>query len=200
MRLNRRTLMTLLLIALFVGSTLISLGSMFWGGDTEMETINVVLETTKGTIELELDAKKAPITVANFVEYVEDGHFEGTIFHRVIPEFMIQGGGFTPQGDQKETRDPIKLESDNGLKNDRGTIAMARTQVPDSATCQFFINLIDNDFLNRASGSDGYAVFGKMVDGIDVVDAIAGVSTGSRGAYQDWPLEDVVITRAYVKD
>jgi len=200
MRLNRRTLMTLLLIALFVGSTLISLGSMFWGGDTEMETINVVLETTKGTIELELDAKKAPITVANFVEYVEDGHFEGTIFHRVIPEFMIQGGGFTPQGDQKETRDPIKLESDNGLKNDRGTIAMARTQVPDSATCQFFINLIDNDFLNRASGNDGYAVFGTVVDGMDVVNAIAGVSTGSRGSYQDWPLQDVVITRAYVKD
>jgi len=200
MKLNRRTLMTMLLITLFVGSTLISIGSMFWGGDTDMETINVVLETTKGTIELELDAKNAPITVANFVGYVEDGHFDGTIFHRVIPGFMIQGGGFTPQGAQKETRDPITLESDNGLKNDRGTIAMARTSDPDSATCQFFINLIDNDFLNRASGSDGYAVFGKMVDGIDVVDAIAGVSTGSRGAYQDWPLEDVVITRAYVKD
>jgi len=200
MKLNRRTLMTLLLIALFVGSTLISLSSMFWGGDTEMETINVVLETTKGTIELELDAKKAPITVANFVGYVEDGHFDGTIFHRVIPGFMIQAGGFTPQGAQKETKDPIALESDNGLKNDRGTIAMARTQISDSATSQFFINLIDNDFLNRASGNDGYAVFGKVVDGMDVVDAIAGVSTGSRGAYQDWPLEDVVITRAYVKD
>lgn len=200
MKLNRRTLMTLLLIALFVGSTLISLSSMFWGGDTEMETINVVLETTKGNIELEFDATRAPITVANFVEYVVDGHFDGTIFHRVIPEFMIQGGGFTPQGAQKETRDPIRLESDNGLKNDRGTIAMARTSDPDSATSQFFINLIDNDFLNRASGSDGYAVFGTVVEGMDVVDAIAGVQTGSRGPYQNWPLEDVVITRAYVKE
>jgi len=200
MKLNRRTLMTLLLIALFVGSTLISMGSMFWGGDTEMEIITVVLETTKGTIELELDATNAPITVANFVGYIEDGHFDGTIFHRVIPEFMIQGGGFTPQGAQKETKDPIRLESDNGLKNDRGTIAMARTQVPDSATCQFFINLIDNDFLNRASGNDGYAVFGSVTEGLDVVDTIAGVQTESRGSYQNWPLEDVIITRAYVKN
>ena len=192
--------MSLLLIALFVGSTLISLGSMFWGGNTELESVFLVLETSMGTIELELDSKKAPITVANFVEYVQEGNYDGTIFHRVIPGFMIQGGGFTPQGVQKDTKDPIILESDNGLKNNRGTIAMARTSVPDSATCQFFINLIDNDFLNYGSGNDGYAVFGKVVEGMDVVDSIARVNTGDRGQYQDWPLQDVVINRAYVKD
>jgi cyclophilin family peptidyl-prolyl cis-trans isomerase len=144
----------------------------------------VILETTKGAIEVELDHEKAPVTAANFVQYVEDGHFGGTIFHRVIPGFMIQGGGFTPGGAQKHARDPIKLESKNGLKNRRGAIAMARTMVPDSATCQFFINLVDNGFLDYSRGNDGYAVFGKVTEGMDVVDAITRVRTGSKGPHQ----------------
>jgi cyclophilin family peptidyl-prolyl cis-trans isomerase len=160
----------------------------------------VILETTKGAIEVELDHEKAPVTAANFVQYVEDGHFGGTIFHRVIPGFMIQGGGFTPGGAQKHARDPIKLESKNGLKNRRGAIAMARTMVPDSATCQFFINLVDNGFLDYSRGNDGYAVFGKVTEGMDVVDAITRVRTGSKGPHQDWPLEDVVIEAAYMKE
>jgi peptidyl-prolyl cis-trans isomerase A (cyclophilin A) len=160
----------------------------------------VVMETTKGAIEVELDYEKAPVTAANFVQYVEDGHFGGTIFHRVIPGFMIQGGGFTLGGAQKPARDPIKLESSNGLKNRRGTMAMARTMVPDSATCQFFINLVDNDLLDHKPGNDGYAVFGKVTQGMEVLDAIARVRTGSRGPHQDWPLEDVIIEAAYIKE
>jgi cyclophilin family peptidyl-prolyl cis-trans isomerase len=160
----------------------------------------VNMETTKGAIEVELDQEKAPVTAANFVQYVEDGHFGGTIFHRVIPGFMIQGGGFTPGVTQKPARDPIKLESRNGLKNRRGTIAMARTMPPDSATCQFFINLVDNDFLDYRPGNDRYAVFGKVTGGMEVVDAIARVRTGSNGPHQDWPLEDVIIEAAYLKE
>lgn len=160
----------------------------------------IVLETTKGAIEVELDHEKAPVTAANFVQYVEDGHFGGTIFHRVIPKFMIQGGGFTTGGASKPARDPIKLESRNGLKNRRGTIAMARTMAPDSATCQFFINLVDNGFLDYRPGNDGYAVFGEVTRGMEVVDTIAQVTTSSRGPYQDWPLEDVIIEDAYLKE
>lgn len=156
----------------------------------------VVIETNMGNIELELFKSEAPITVENFLKYVEDGFYDNTIFHRVIEGFMIQGGGFTPQGQQKETNAPIKNEATNGLKNDRGTIAMARTQVVDSATAQFFINHADNDFLNHRDTSVqgyGYAVFGKVISGMDIVDNIANVATYSRMGMGDWPVEDVVI-------
>ncbi|MDD9953467.1 MAG: peptidylprolyl isomerase [Candidatus Woesearchaeota archaeon] len=152
----------------------------------------ITIETSMGTIDVALDAENAPITVENFLSYVDESHYDGTIFHRVMAGFMIQGGGFTPEG-EKSTKAPIKLESQNGLKNDRGTIAMARTNVPDSATAQFFVNLVDNDFLNYAPGNDGYAVFGKVTSGMDVVDKIAGVATGNNGPHGDWPKEDVTI-------
>jgi peptidyl-prolyl cis-trans isomerase B (cyclophilin B) len=157
------------------------------------------LHTNHGTISLELDAEKAPATVANFLEYVRAGHYDNTVFHRVIDGFMIQGGGFEPGMKQKPTRDPVKNEADNGLKNDTGTVAMARTQDPHSASAQFFINVADNDFLNfRAPTTQGwgYCVFGRIVGGMDVVEKIKGVKTGSKGFHQDVPLEDVVITRA----
>ncbi|NWG72986.1 MAG: peptidyl-prolyl cis-trans isomerase, partial [Parvularculaceae bacterium] len=149
------------------------------------------------TIEVELDAQKAPVTVENFLAYVDAGHYDSTVFHRVIPNFMIQGGGFDESLAQKPTRGPIKLESDNGLQNQRGTIAMARTSDPNSATAQFFINTVDNGFLNRAPGNDGYAVFGKVTVGMDVVDKIAGVKTGAKGMFpKDVPQESVVIKKA----
>lgn len=159
----------------------------------------VVLETSAGNIEIELNQEKAPVTVENFVRYVNEGFYDGTVFHRVIDGFMIQGGGFTPEGVEKQTHEPIKLESANGLKNERGTIAMARTFVPDSATSQFFINVADNAFLNYGPGSDGYAVFGKVVSGMDVVDRMKSAQTETRGPYENWPVSDVVIKRAYVK-
>ena len=167
--------------------------------EDEMKNKIIVIETNKGNLEVELDFENAPITAENFLTYVESGHYEGTIFHRVIPNFMIQGGGFTSDGNQKDTMKPIKLESQNGLKNLRGTIAMARTNVPDSATSQFFINTKDNDFLDYAPGNPGYAVFGKVINGMDVVDAIEKVKTSSKGYYDDWPVEDVLIVKVYVK-
>lgn len=169
-------------------------------GDSGMKEI-AVIETSKGTIEIELDRDKAPITVENFVTYVKAGFYDGTIFHRVMDGFMIQGGGFTPEGEEKETNDPIKLESGNGLKNTKGTVAMARTMVPDSATSQFFINVADNAFLDaQAPGQDGYAVFGKVISGMDVVNDIKGVETGTKGPHDDWPVEDIIITKAYMKE
>jgi cyclophilin family peptidyl-prolyl cis-trans isomerase len=159
----------------------------------------VALETSKGRIVLELYADKAPQTVANFLKYVDAGFYDGTIFHRVIPGFMIQGGGFTAEMEQKATRPPIANEADNGLKNERGTIAMARTSDPHSATAQFFINTVDNDFLNHRGKSTqgwGYAVFGRVVEGINVVDEISGSKTVSRGGYRDVPAEPVVIVSA----
>ncbi len=156
----------------------------------------VILETTKGEIEIELDTDKAPITVENFLEYVDAGFFDDTIFHRVIPDFMIQGGGFTADMSQKKTRAPIKNEADNGLKNDRGTLAMARTRDVNSATAQFFINLKDNDFLNHGGRDFGYAVFGRVASGMEVVDAIAAVDTGRKGIHQNVPTEPVVIKKA----
>jgi peptidyl-prolyl cis-trans isomerase A (cyclophilin A) len=156
----------------------------------------VVLETSKGDITVELYQDDAPITVENFLKYVDDGFFDGTIFHRVIPNFMIQGGGFAEDMSQKPTRDAIKNEAKNGLKNERGTLAMARTSVVDSATAQFFINHADNDFLNNSARDFGYAVFGKVVEGMDVVDAIAGVKTGRQGPHDDVPKEPVVIRAA----
>ncbi|MBI3141129.1 MAG: peptidyl-prolyl cis-trans isomerase [Rhodocyclales bacterium] len=159
----------------------------------------VKLQTNLGTITLELDVEKAPETVKNFLAYVASGHYDNTIFHRVIDGFMIQGGGFEPGMTQKPTQAPVKNEADNGLKNDRGTIAMARTSDPHSATAQFFINVKDNDFLNHTAPNSqgwGYCVFGKVVEGMDVVDKIRAVKTGSRSFHQDVPVEDVIIEKA----
>ena len=159
----------------------------------------VRLGTSKGEILLELDAARAPVTVANFLAYVADGFFAGTVFHRVIPGFMIQGGGMTADLKPKKNREPIKNEAANGLQNLTGTIAMARTQVVDSATSQFFINTADNAFLNHSGSSPaafGYAVFGKVVTGMETVRAIEQVPTGSKGMHQDVPSEDVVILSA----
>lgn len=161
----------------------------------------ILLETTLGNITLELFENDAPETAANFKQYVEDQFFDGTLFHRVIDGFMIQGGGFEPGMTQKETRDPIANEASNGLANNRGTIAMARTMDPHSATSQFFINVSDNDFLNfRSETPDGfgYCVFGRVYDGMDVVDAVRKVETTSRMGHQDVPVDDVIIERATV--
>ena len=163
----------------------------------------VKLNTNHGTIVLELDAAKAPNTVANFLQYAKDGFYDGTIFHRVINGFMIQGGGMEPGMQEKQTRASIQNEANNGLTNARGTIAMARTPDPHSASAQFFINVADNDFLNfRAETPDGwgYCVFGKVTDGMDVVDKIKGVDTGNKGYHQDVPVEDVIIESVEVDD
>ena len=163
--------------------------------------MKATIETSEGTIVLSLDEAKAPVTVGNFAEYAKAGHYDGTIFHRVIAGFMIQGGGFTAGMEQKNTRPPIKNEAANGLKNKRGTIAMARTMVVDSATSQFFINLVDNGFLDY-KGPDprtyGYAVFGKVTEGMDVVDKIAKVKTGFAGPHQNVPEEPVVIKKVAI--
>jgi peptidyl-prolyl cis-trans isomerase B (cyclophilin B) len=161
----------------------------------------VLLKTNKGDITLTLDAAKAPKTVANFVQYAKSGHYDGTIFHRVIDNFMIQGGGMSTGLKEKKSGDQIENEANNGLKNERGTVAMARTSDPHSATAQFFINVNDNDFLNHTAPNAqgwGYAVFGKVTDGMDVVDKIRKVKTGSSGFHQDVPAEDVVIEKATV--
>ena len=159
------------------------------------------IETSMGTITVELDDAKAPITVKNFIDYAQAGHYDGTFFHRVIDGFMIQGGGFTKDMNQKETRAPIKNEAANGLKNARGTLAMARTMIVDSATSQFFINLVDNEFLDYR-GPDprmfGYAVFGKVTDGMEVVDRIAKVKTGFAGPHQNVPEEPVIIRKVHL--
>jgi len=158
----------------------------------------VIMSTSKGDIKIELFKDKAPISVENFLSYAGDGFYDGTIFHRVIPNFMVQGGGFTPDFSQKPTKPPIKNEAENGLKNERGTLAMARTQVVDSATSQFFINLVDNSFLDNGVRDYGYAVFGKVIDGMDVVDMIAAVETGNNGMYGDVPKEEIVINSVKV--
>ena len=163
----------------------------------------IKLNTNHGTIVLELDAAKAPNTVANFLQYAKDGFYDGTIFHRVINGFMIQGGGMEPGMKEKQTRASIQNEANNGLPNARGTVAMARTPDPHSASAQFFINLADNDFLNfRAETPDGwgYCVFGKVTEGMDVVDKIKGVETGNKGHHQDVPVEDVVIESVEVDE
>lgn len=158
----------------------------------------VIIETTMGNITVELNAEKAPIGTENFIHYVMEGFFNGTLFHRIIPNFMVQGGGLLPGMEDKPAGDPIENEADNGLKNERGTLAYARTMDPHSATTQFFINLKDNGFLNH-TGKDmqgwGYAVFGKVVEGMDVVDAMAKVETTSRRGHQDVPVEDILITK-----
>jgi peptidyl-prolyl cis-trans isomerase B (cyclophilin B) len=164
-------------------------------------TKQVELQTTKGNIRIELDDEKAPDTVRNFIEQVEKGHYDGTVFHRVIKGFMIQGGGFEPGMRQKPTAKPIQNEANNGLKNKQYTLAMARTSDPHSATAQFFINAADNEFLNHKSETPqgwGYAVFGRVVEGTEVVDAIEQVRTGRKGGHDDVPVDDVTITRATV--
>ena len=164
-----------------------------------VENPQVVLETSSGKIILELYPDRAPETVKNFIDYIDSEFYNDTVFHRVIPNFMIQGGGLTADMKPKPTQMPIKNEADNGLKNDRGTIAMARTADPDSATAQFFINTVNNEFLNHKSKDSqgwGYAVFGKVIEGMEVVDAIAGVKTGTHGASRDVPIEPVAISKA----
>jgi peptidyl-prolyl cis-trans isomerase A (cyclophilin A) len=159
-----------------------------------MANTKLMIKTNLGDIEIELDEGKAPLSTANFLQYVRDQHYHGTVFHRVIPGFMVQGGGFDKSFNQKPTRDPIKNEAENGLKNLRGTLAMARTGVVDSATSQFFINLKDNSFLDHGERDFGYAVFGKVTGGMDVVDKIAQTPTGSKGPFpKDCPQTDVVI-------
>ena len=180
----------------------VGLAAVVMGASAGTNTVEATIETSLGTIELELDAAKAPLTVTNFMVYAKAGHYDGTVFHRVIDGFMIQGGGFTAEMQQKETRAPVRNEAANGLKNRRGTIAMARTMVVDSATSQFFINLKDNGFLDYR-GPDprtfGYAVFGHVTKGMDVVDKIAKVQTGNRGFHQNVPVEPVVIKKVSVK-
>jgi cyclophilin family peptidyl-prolyl cis-trans isomerase len=160
----------------------------------------ITIKTNHGDIKVELFDEKAPITCENFRQYIADGFFNDTIFHRVIPNFMIQGGGMEADMSQKRTRAPIKNEADNGESNRRGTLAMARTMDINSATAQFFINLRDNDFLDHGTRDFGYAVFGEVVDGMDVVDAIAAVPTGNKGGHQDVPVETVTIVEVTADD
>jgi len=151
-------------------------------------------ETTLGDFTVELFEQKAPVTAANFLKYIDDGFFDGTIFHRIVPGFVIQGGGFTEDMTQKSTHPSIKNEADNGLKNERGTLSMARTNDVNSATSQFFVNLKDNDFLDHKRGNFGYAVFGRVTEGMDVIDKIAAVQTGRRRGFEDVPLKAVIMT------
>ena len=160
----------------------------------------IVMETSMGTMKIELFEDKAPITCENFLNYVRDGFYDGTIFHRVIPGFVLQGGGMTETMREKQTGEPIKNEADNGLKNLRGTLSMARTQAVDSATSQFFINLRDNAFLDHGARDFGYAVFARLTEGEDVMDAIAAVPTGNHGYHQDVPREPVIITRVTIEE
>ena len=203
MKLNMRTAMTVVVLFLFSSSMIIMAVDTFLR-EPEVNKI-AVLETSLGVIEIELDRGEAPVTVDNFVAYVEEGFYDGLVFHRVIRGFMIQGGGFQPDGTWKEGHDPIGNEARNGLKNERGAIAMARTSDPDSATSQFFINTVKNRGLDYPNpDGHGYAVFGRVVEGMDVVDAIELTPTGDRstsfGVMSDWPVTDVVIVRAYMKE
>jgi peptidyl-prolyl cis-trans isomerase B (cyclophilin B) len=191
----------LAILIIFIMVLIVLVANIFFISNKEKKNMNpiVVLETTKGNIEIELDPVNAPVTVENFLSYVNSGFYDGLVFHRVIKDFMIQGGGFDTSGKQKDTNAPIVLESDNNLFNMTGTIAMARTNAPNSATSQFFINTADNDFLNYSPSNPGYAVFGKVISGMEVVKSIEEVKTGNRGSNQDWPIENIVITKARVK-
>jgi len=205
MKLNKKTFLTIFVLILFSGSIIFSVVSLFMNNN-EPKSVYVIMETNIGEIELELYNDMAPITVENFVRYVEEGFFDGLCFHRIIPEFMIQGGGFYPNGSTSAiTYDPITLESRNGQKNVRGSIAMARSSDPDSATSQFFINNVDNEALNYPNPDGyGYAVFGKVTKGMDVVDLISGAATDDKetpyGVMNNWPIADIVIERVYIKD
>jgi peptidyl-prolyl cis-trans isomerase A (cyclophilin A) len=192
---TRQILLTLILAGSFLAGLAIA--------QAPAAGTKVLMKTSKGDITLELYPAKAPVTVKNFLAYVKDGFYGGTTFHRVIPNFMIQGGGITAEMAEKSAKAPIKNEAGNGLKNDRGTIAMARTNDVDSATCQFFINLKSNDFLNHKDNTAegfGYCVFGKVVAGMDVVDAIAKAKTGTKRGYQDVPWEPITILSVEVLD
>ncbi|MGH8228891.1 MAG: peptidylprolyl isomerase [Steroidobacteraceae bacterium] len=158
--------------------------------------MNVDFETSHGSFTVELFTEQAPKTAANFLQYVDEGHFDGTVFHRVIPGFVIQGGGLTSDLQQKPTHPPVENEAGNGLKNERGSLSMARTNDPDSATAQFFVNLADNEFLNPRAGQAGYAVFGRVSAGMDVIDRIATVKTGRRKGHEDVPAEDIQVVSA----
>ena len=174
--------------------TLVALMTMLGTQAAKAANPVVVMETSMGAVKIELFEDKAPITVKNFLSYVDDKHYDNTIFHRVISTFMIQGGGFDADGKEKKTKEPIKNEADNGVKNERGTIAMARTNNPDSATAQFFVNVTNNGFLDRTATNAGYAVFGRVIDGMDVVDKIKNVKTGPKFIFdKDAPQENVVI-------
>ena len=204
MKFNRKTIISIFLMFLFGGSIFLTAADMLFRKPQQVQIEIVVMETSLGTIEIELNRDKAPITVENFVNYVEDGYFDGLCFHRIIKGFMIQGGGLDSTGEYRETRDPIAIESQNGLKNVRGAIAMARSSDPNSATSQFFINTVNNDNLDYPSFDEyGYTVFGLVISGMEVVDAIEAVSTDSRetpyGLMTDWPIEDVIIISAYMK-
>jgi len=204
MKFSRKAIISIAVIVVLTASGLVVL-SQFIGQPTEI----VVFETSMGTIEIQLDRQHAPITVNNFVTYVKAGFYDGTVFHRVMPGFVIQGGGFSLNGTEKATNAPIKLESNNGLKNLAGTIAMARTSTSDSATSQFYINLVDNANLDYSTNNAGYAVFGKVISGMDVVNQIAKTQTATRSIflpaynqtipYDNWPVKDVIINRAYMK-
>jgi len=190
------------MIKTWCSRTLFSMLAVFMLVGTASAEPRIKIQTTMGDILLELDAEKAPATVQNFVDYVKAGHYDGTIFHRVISNFMVQGGGYTEKYAQKPTRDPIRNEANNGLRNVRGTVAMARTSDPHSGTAQFFINVVDNPFLDFRSQTTrgwGYAVFGKVVEGMDVVDRIRRTNTGSGGPFgRDVPQVAIVITKAEI--
>lgn len=204
MKLSRKMIISIVLIILFTTSGLIVYSQFFSPKEI------VVLETTMGNIEIELDRAHSPVTVDNFLSYVKSGFYDGTVFHRVYDGFVIQGGGFTTNGTEKATKSPIKLETNNGLSNLAGTIAMARMTSPNSATSQFYINLEDNKSLDyQSSSSPGYAVFGKVISGMDVVNNIAKVKVATRNVtlpeygiaypFEKWPVQDIIITHAYVK-
>ena len=204
MKFNRKTIISIFLMFLFGGSIFLTAADILLRPRQQTEVEIVVMETSLGTIEIELNRDKAPITVENFVNYVEDGYFDGLCFHRIITGFMIQGGGLDSTGEYRETRAPIAIESQNGLKNVRGAIAMARSSDPNSATSQFFINTVNNDNLDYPSFDGyGYTVFGLVISGMEVVDAIEAVATDARdtpyGAMSDWPIENIIIISAYMK-
>jgi len=203
MKLNKKTALAVAFIILFLGSSFIAYLQLF----SKPSPVKVMFETSLGNIELELDSDKAPITVNNFIKYVNLKFYDGTVFHRVVKNltaqfWIVQGGGFTVDAKQKVTNSTIKLEN-TGLKNVKGTIAMARATNPDTATSQFFFNLLDHPFLNPSSSTYGYAVFGKVISGWDIVETIGGVKTGIKlidnYPYSDWPLQDIVIKHAYVE-
>jgi len=186
---------------IFLSLMLILTSTLLFATENKMSDTqnNVKLTTSLGEIIIQLNTEKAPVSAENFIKYVKEGFYDGTIFHRIIPDFMAQGGGFDTDFKQKEVHEPIKNEADNGLKNTRGSIAMARTSDPHSATAQFFINYKDSSFLNYTSATNsgwGYAVFGEVIEGMDVVDAMAEVATGNHGGHQDVPKENIVIEKA----
>lgn len=204
MKFNRKTIISIFLMFLFGASIFLTAADILFRKSQQVEVEIVVMETSLGTIEIELNRDLAPITVENFVSYVEEGFYDEVSFHRIIKGFMIQGGGLDSTGEYKETRDPIAIESQNGLKNVRGAIAMARSSDPDSATSQFFINTVNNENLDYPSFDGyGYTVFGLVISGMEVVDAIEAVATDTRdtlyGPMSDWPVEDIIIISAYMK-